>query len=134
MSDKKPSLFDELGGEARLRGIIDVFVDRLFDDMMVGFMFARVDRDRLKQLEYEFAAQHLGGHVAYSGRSLESAHRAHRIFDGQFARRLKLLSNVLEEAGVPESVRKHWIEHTLAQRDRIIIGACNDDYSDPGPR
>jgi truncated hemoglobin YjbI len=132
MTDPNSSLFDELGGEEPLRKIVDTFVDRLCDDLMIGFHFSRVDRDRLKQLEYEFAARHLGAEVPYTGRSLEAAHRAHRIFDGQFSRRLKLLSDVLEEAGAPEAVRKHWLEHTLAQRDHVVVGACIDETDRTG--
>ena len=34
------SLFDSLGGESRLRAIIDTFVDRVFEDRMIGFFFS----------------------------------------------------------------------------------------------
>src|ERR1043165_3929965 len=35
------SLFEKLGGEARLRAIIDVFIDRVFEDRMIGFFFRK---------------------------------------------------------------------------------------------
>ena len=120
-----PTLFDELGGEPALRRVIDRFIDRLFEDVMVGFMFARADRQRIKDKEFEFAAQHLGAPVEYSGRPLDVAHRAHRIFDGQFSRRLTILRETLEELGVPERVRRHWLAHTEALRESLVIGACN---------
>jgi hemoglobin len=119
------TLFDELGGEARLRQIIDRFVDRIFSDMMIGFMFERADRQRIKEKEFEFAAQHLGGSVSYSGRPLVQAHRAHQIFDGQFSRRLTILRETLVELEVPPRVREHWLSHTEALRSSLVIGACN---------
>jgi hemoglobin len=120
-----PTLFDQLGGEPALRRVIDRFIDRVFADAMVGFMFANADRQRIKDKEFEFAAQHLGAAVEYSGRPLDVAHRAHRIFDGQFSRRLTILRETLEELGVPERVRQHWLGHTEALRSSLVIAACN---------
>jgi hemoglobin len=120
------TLFEELGGEPALRRVVNRFVDRLFEDVMIGFFFRRTSPERLKEKEYEFAARHLGAPVEYTGRSLEAAHRAHRIFDGQFLRRLTILRETLEECGVPERVREHWLRHTLDHRDQVIVGACNE--------
>ncbi len=118
------TLFEELGGEPALRAIIDRFVARLFSDMMIGFHFAKVDPVRLRQLEFEFAAEHLGAGTTYSGRPLTSAHRVHRIFDGQFARRTTILRETLAEFGVPKRVRDAWISHTEALKDQVISGPC----------
>lgn len=105
--------------------MIDRFVDRIFSDMMIGFMFAHADRQRIKDKEYEFAAQHLGAKISYGGRPLVDAHRAHRIFDGQFSRRLTILRETLLELEVPPRVREHWLAHTEALRGSLVIGACN---------
>jgi hypothetical protein len=35
-------------------------VDRTFDDMMIGFFFARASRERVKEFEYQHAAAFLG--------------------------------------------------------------------------
>ena len=121
------SLFDELGGEPVLRQVIDRFVDKLFADPMIGFFFARADKQRIKDKEYEFAAAHLGAEVAYSGRALDKAHAAHRIFEGQFARRTTILKETLDEFAVPPRVRDHWLAHTLSNKDSVVRGPCNDD-------
>jgi truncated hemoglobin YjbI len=128
------SLFAELGGEALLRRIIDRFVDRLFDDVMIGFFFQRASRERIKDKEYEFAAQHLGAKVEYTGRAIAHAHRAHRIFDGQFQRRLTILRETLDEFGVPPRVREHWLNHTIALRDDVVAGDCEAPLPDPPSR
>ena len=116
------SHFDEIGGEPVLRAIVDDFVDRCFDDTMIGFLFQRADRDRIKRFEYQQAAEHLGGPVVYEGRPLDEAHRPHRIFGGQFARRRQILTETLRDHGVPEAVVDAWIAHqeglrTLITRD-----------------
>lgn len=122
------SMFDDLGGEPALRAIIDRFVDRVFDDVMIGFFFRSARRERIKQKEYELAAEHLGGPVTYTGRPLAEAHRAHPIMGGQFARRLTILKEVLEAAGVPAHVKEHWLAHTESQRALVTsdVGAQCD--------
>ena len=121
--------FDQLGGEGVLRPLIARFVDRLFDDIMIGYLFRAADRQRVKDKEYEFAAEHLGAEVSYSGRPLPTAHRAHRITGGQFMRRLQILKDTLAEYRVPAAVVEHWVSHTLALQAQITDNAL--DQCDP---
>jgi len=123
------SFFEALGAEPALRRIIERFVDRIFDDVMIGYLFRAADRQRVKDKEFEFAARHLGAPVAYTGRPLAEAHRAHRITGGQFMRRLQILRETLAEFQVPENVAEHWLNHTLAQRTQITDNAL--DQCDP---
>lgn len=120
------TLFDDLGGEPALRQIIDRFVDRVFDDVMIGFFFRNARRERIKQKEYEFAAHHLGADVPYTGRPIDEAHRAHPIMGGQFARRLMILKETLEAAGVPEHVKRHWLAHTESLRPLVTADATRE--------
>jgi truncated hemoglobin YjbI len=115
----QPSLFDELGGEPVLRPIVARFVERLFADPMIGFFFRNADRRRITDKEYELAAEHLGGGVAYTGRSLRAAHARHPIMGGQFARRLEILRQTLVEAGAPPAVIEHWIAYTERHRAEV---------------
>ncbi|HWZ88126.1 MAG TPA: group 1 truncated hemoglobin [Polyangiaceae bacterium] len=123
------SLFDALGGEAKLCPIIERFVDRIFEDVMIGYLFRAADRQRVKDKEFEFAAQHLGAPVAYTGRPLAEAHRAHRITGGQFMRRFQILKETLAEFQVPDRVRDHWLSHTLGLQAQITDNAL--DQCDP---
>ena len=123
------TLYDELGGEPALRRIVDAFVDRMFDDMMIGYLFRAVKRERIKEKEFEHAAEHLGGGVRYTGKALDEAHRPHAIRGGQFMRRLEILRSTLDEFGVSERVKAHWIAHTLELRPLITAdegGVCID--------
>ena len=124
------SHFEALGGEPALRSIIARFVDRMFDDLMIGYLFRAADRERVKAKEFEFAARHLGAAVEYTGRPIQEAHRAHRITGGQFMRRLQILKETLAEFQVPAAVREHWIQHTLSLQSQITDNAL--DQCDPG--
>lgn len=111
--------FERIGGEPALQAIIDDFVDRMFDDVMIGFFFRRASRERIKELELQHAAEHLGGPIRYRGRPLREAHRAHRIMGGQFARRSKILEDVLSAHGVPADLREAWLAHVESLRGEI---------------
>ena len=118
-----------MGGEAALRAVIDDFVDRLFDDIMVGYLFNGVDRQRLKELEFQHASQFLGGPHQYKGRPMRSAHAKHRILGGQFARRLQLLRNVFAAHHVPEDVQRAFLAHNESLREQVTsqdLGDCRD--------
>lgn len=122
------SMYERIGGEAGLRAVIDDFVDRVFDDVMIGFFFRNVERRRIKELEFQHAAEFLGG-PRYRGRPLDAAHQKHRIMGGQFARRKELLRQTLVAHGLPEDVIAAWLEHTESLRPLITGdagGQCND--------
>jgi len=117
------SHFEELGGEPKLRAIVDDFVDRCFDDMMIGFLFARAERERIKRFEYEHAAKHLGAALEYRGRALDEAHRPHRIFGGQFDRRRQILIETLRDHEAPQGVVEAWVSHQDSLRSLITRDA-----------
>lgn len=121
--------YDQLGGETKLRAVIDDFVDRVFDDLMIGFFFVNADKARIKQFEFQHASALLGGPAMYTGRALRQAHAAHPIRGGHFARRMQILRQVLAAHGVPAEVQQRWIDHDLALSGQITgdgVGECND--------
>jgi hemoglobin len=123
------SLFEKLGGEPKLREIIDTFIDRVFEDRMIGFFFGNADRERIKEFEYQLAAGFLGAPVKYQGRPLDQVHAKHPIMGGHFARRRQILKETLEFCQVPEEIMRAWLEHTDALRS--LITAQTDSTCDP---
>lgn len=121
--------FETLGGEVKLRAVIDDFVDRVFGDLMIGFFFRNADRARIKEMEYQLAANFLGGPVTYQGRPLDQAHAKHPIMGGHFARRRQILKETLDAHGLPDDVKKLWLDHTDALRP--LITPARDAGCDP---
>jgi hemoglobin len=109
---KVDSHFDQLGGELRLREIIDTFIERVFADRMIGFFFRKVDKKRIKEMEYQLAAGFLGAGIEYQGRPLQKAHAKHPIMGGHFARRRQILKETLEFFQVAEDIKNRWLKHT----------------------
>ena len=116
------SLFEQAGGIEGLERVLADFYDNVFVDSMIGFMFAGADRKRLVRLEAELTARLLGAtEIAYSGRPVGTVHRPHRIFGGQFERRMMLLSEALDRHHVPVAVRTAWLEHNRAMRQQVTV-------------
>lgn len=128
MTDR-PSAYERLGGEEKLRAIVSDFVERVVKDMMIGFFFRSVDKERLTDLEVQFARAHLGGPANYQGRPLRNAHGAHPVMGGHFNRRLRLLDQTLQDHGVADDIRIAWLSHNESLRSHITkdaLGECND--------
>jgi hemoglobin len=123
------SYFEQLGGETVLRRIIDDFIDRVFADRMIGFLFRNASRERIKQMEYQLAAAFLGAPVEYRGEPLEKAHAKHPIMGGHFDRRRQILKETLQSYRVPEEILDAWLRHTEALRP--LITAQSASQCDP---
>jgi len=120
-----PTLFERVGGETVLRRVIDDFVERVFADVMIGYLFRNADRARIKQLEFEHASEFLDGPDIYSGRTMAAAHARHQISEGQFGRRLQLLRQVCAAHSVPDEVQRAWLAHNESLRQQVIRGECS---------
>jgi truncated hemoglobin YjbI len=123
------TFFEQLGGEPKLKAIINTFIDRVFDDRMIGFFFRNADRQRIKAMEYQLAAQFLGAEVKYQGRPLNQVHAKHPIMGGHFARRRQILMETLDFYLVPEPIKEAWLAHTDALRP--LITSQKDSECDP---
>lgn len=112
------TLFERIGGDA-LRAVIADFYDRVFRDVMIGFMFEGKNKPHLIEREWELAAALLGGDVKYTGRPMRTAHAQHTIFGGHFERRLQILKETMRDHAVDPEVQQVWIDHTNALRSQI---------------
>ncbi len=119
MAIDNETLFARLGGEAKLREIINAFIDRVFADRMIGFFFRNADRARIKEMEYQLAAEFLGADVEYTGKPLAKTHANHPIMGGHFARRRQIFQETLEQFGVAEEIKSALLHHTDALRNLI---------------
>jgi hemoglobin len=122
---REPTPFDRLGGD-RLREVITDFYRRVFDDVMIGFMFAGKDRARLIEKEWEMAARMLGGDVRYTGRAMPAAHARVPITGGHFDRRTQILRDTLAAHQVPRDIQDVWLGHVEALRAQLTADKGSD--------
>ena len=112
-------LIDKIGRDG-VRAVVAEFYERVFRDVMIGFMFEGKNKRHLIEREWEFACGFLGDpEIKYTGRPMRTAHAAHTIFGGHFERRLQILREPMHHQPVDPEVQASWIEHTQALRAQI---------------
>lgn len=118
MSDARP-LYERAGGAGAVRAVLADFYDAVFADLMIGFLFKGIDKQRLIERELELTLAALGADVRYGGAALRTVHARHPILGGHFMRRRKLLADAIARHGLPDDVRDAWLAHTDALKAEI---------------
>jgi hemoglobin len=129
------ALCEQAGGVEGLRAVLRTFYDAVYDDVMIGYLFDGIDKERLIAREAELTARLLGDRaVAYTGQPMRAAHARHHILSGHFARRLQLLKQAMEAHGLPAPVRAAWVAHTEALRPQVVTaGSCAQEPAENPP-
>lgn len=115
------NLCEELGGVERLEEMMRVFYERVFADMMIGFMFVGVDIDEIVASQVQYMRARLGNEkVRYEGKPIRAGHKPFPILISHFNRRHQMLKDVLREFDVPEHVFDAWVELELSLRALVV--------------
>lgn len=113
------SLFEQLGGAAGVRRLVDELSRRLDDDIVLGPLFDGVAGPTLQQHREHYFAAVLGGPENYAGRSLRDAHRSLDLTDAQFDRFVRIVEASLEAVGALDEPATEVLE--LLERLRPVI-------------
>jgi hemoglobin len=106
---KTASLYERLGGEAKLRKIVNDILDKNYNNPDIGHYFRKVDMKKLKQLVFEFFSMGTGGPHKYTGRDMRTSHTGLKISDEDFEKGNNDVLLALEENGVGEAERNEVI-------------------------
>ena len=105
--EPKPSLYEQLGGEAAVAAAVDGFYKKVLADDRVNGFFEGVDMDRQIRMQTEFLTFAFGGPNNYGGKDLRAAH-AHLVAKGlndtHFDIILEHLGGTLKELGVSDEL------------------------------
>ena len=114
------TLYDAVGGEAKVEAVLRALYDRLFVDPIVGFLFEGKDKDRIVLQQTAFTCAFLGGSQRYRGLPLPEAHAGLPLLAGHFDRRHRLLEHVLTEQGVDADAAREWLKIDEALRTSVL--------------
>ena len=106
---KTASLYERLGGEAKLRKIVNDILDKNYNNPDIGHYFRKVDMTKLKQLVFEFFSMGTGGPHKYTGRDMRTSHTGLKINDEDFQKGNIDVLLALEENGIGETERNEVI-------------------------
>lgn len=93
------TLFEKIG-ETRLRLIVNTFYSKVFESAIISGLF-QTDKELIKQKQYEFLTQFLGGPQLYSQKyghpKMRMRHLPHAIDDTAKTEWLKCMNEAIHE-------------------------------------
>jgi hemoglobin len=99
------AMYQQIGGEAGLKKVVDHFYERLWNDPELMPYFNGIDGEQLKRHQAMFLTFVLGGGAnEWSGVSLGSAHSALNITDEAFTKVAWHLTMTLDELDINRSL------------------------------
>lgn len=118
-----PSLYERLGGEARLTAVVSKLVERAAADPRMQRSFDGVKLATLKKSLVQQICSLAGGGCVYEGETMRNAHRDLRIAASEFDALVGLLRDELDRAGV-DGGAKNELLRLLAPMKRDIVAAA----------
>lgn len=115
------TLYDRLGGEPGIAGLVIRFYARVLTDSKLAPFFQNTSLDKLMHMQREFFGAALGGPQSYSGLDLSRAHVGRGITAEDFNRFSQHLATTLQESGVSEDDLREVI-HRIAVHKNDITG------------
>ncbi len=104
-AEKNDAMYQQIGGEAGLKKVVDHFYERLWADPELKSYFVGIDGPTLKDHQVKFLTFVLGGGAnEWAGVSLGSAHSELKITDAAFTRVAWHLTMTLDELDVNRSL------------------------------
>jgi truncated hemoglobin YjbI len=114
------TLFQQIGGEAKLRATIDTMVEVMLVDERINFTFANTDLAKFKGLLYDQICELTGGPCKYTGRDMKSSHEKINSTNGMFNALAEDLYIAFEKHGVPYHAQNK-VMALLAPMQRDIV-------------
>ena len=108
-ASERLSLYERLGGEARLRKIVNDILDKNFNNPIIGHHFRNIDMNKLKLLVFEFFSMGTGGPHQYTGRDMITAHTGLHISGKDFLVGNDDVLLALEENGIGQAEKEEVI-------------------------
>jgi len=100
-------LYEQLGGQAAVDAVVDLFYRKVLTDDRVSRFFDDIDMDQQIAKQKAFLTMVFGGPVAYTGNDMRTGH-AHLIQrglnDSHVDVVIELLGQSLREAAVPQEL------------------------------
>lgn len=114
------TLFERMGGFARVRLIVSDFYDRVLASERLAVYFAGSDMRRLVDHQTKMVAAMMGGPAGFTDEHLERAHGHLDIDPADYDEIVELLQESLEDAGFEDRDVERVLAHVGAVRDRIV--------------
>jgi hemoglobin len=115
-----PTLYERIGGEAKLKATVDEFTNLILADDRINFTFADSDMNKFKKLIFEQLCEITQGPCKYTGRDMHEAHAKLNLNNAQFNALAEDLYIAFDRVHVPYRVQNQVIA-LLAPMQRDVV-------------
>lgn len=125
--EKKPSLYERLGGIYAIAAVMDDFIDRIMVDPrlnanpLVDEAHHRVSKAGFKYLVTEMVGWATGGPQKYSGRSMVDSHKHLNISAQEWVAFMDDLRQTFDKFNVPAAERSELVAIVESTRGDIVV-------------
>lgn len=126
MTPKTQSLYDRIGGDEAIAGLVDQFYDRVLDDPELEPFFRFTPMEKLRAMQMEFFAAALDGPVKYSGKPIDYIHQGRGITTKHLTRFMGHLLMTIREFHPDEKEVDEMISRISTYADEVLDGAPGD--------
>ena len=126
MTQKTQSLYDRIGGEEAVAGLVDHFYDRVLDDPELEPFFRYTPMEKLRSMQLEFFAAALDGPVKYTGQPIDYIHQGRGITTKHLTRFMGHLLMTIREFHPNEQEVDEMIQRISTYADDVLDGAPGD--------
>jgi len=103
----QPLLFDALGGQAGITGLVDVLIPEIHGDKRINGLFKNTDIPDFRARLIEQLCEATGGPCKYTGRTMEEAHSGLAITHQEFVFFVEDLNKAMKKAALsPENQQR----------------------------
>lgn len=121
LPSRDSTLFDRLGGKARLTAIVADFVVRVTaNESRLQRFFTQVDQAALQNTLLHQLCEASGGPCRYAGKNMRSAHQGLRVSATDFDTMLEYFGVTLDKFKVSENDKRAWVAFLGAFRQDIV--------------
>lgn len=120
------SLYDRLGGDEAVDGLVSAFYGRVLSDPQLAPFFEGTSVETLRRMQQEFFSEALDGPIRYTGRPISEVHAGRGIQPRHLQRFLEHLLATLEDNDLGPDDR-YEIYSRIARRTDEVTGATSVD-------
>ena|SRR5579872_5808892 len=127
-TEKKPSLYERLGGAYRIAALVDDFIERIIADPRLNEnprLKAANHRDSAAGFKYlvtEMTCWATGGPQTYSGRSMADSHRHLQITEAEWQCFIDDFRQTLAKYDVPQPEQQELLVLLESSKSQIVFG------------
>ncbi|TMP32437.1 group 1 truncated hemoglobin [Pseudoalteromonas rubra] len=116
----KPTLYQQVGGQAGLERLVDLFIQQIGRDKAILPYFAKANVSHFRQGFITHLCDTLDGPCDYRGDSMVQIHTGMQITEADFNRVVELLINAMNEAGISHTTQNQILARLAPLRGEVI--------------